>query len=54
MRHFLRHAYGTDLDGRRLAAQGERLRDASPAVEDALDSFDQFLIGALDAAQRGN
>ncbi len=54
MRHFLRHAYGTDLDGRRLAAQAERLRDASPAVEEALDSFDQFLVGALDAAQKGS
>jgi ribonuclease HepT-like protein len=52
MRHFLRHAYGAELDGRRLAAQAERLRDVAPAVEQALDAFDAFLAGAIDAARR--
>jgi hypothetical protein len=52
MRHFLRHAYGAELDGRRLAAQAERLHDVAPAVEQALDAFDAFLAGAIDAARR--
>ena len=52
MRHFLRHAYGADLDGRRLAPQAGRLRDVAPAVEQALDLFDQFLTRAIEAAGR--
>jgi hypothetical protein len=45
-RHFLRHAYGAELDGARLAAQGKRLQSVAPAVEQALDTFDRFLEAA--------
>lgn len=51
MRHFLRHAYGAELDAHRLAAQAVRLRTVAPAVEQALDAFDAFLASALDAAR---
>ncbi|MEO7096520.1 MAG: hypothetical protein ABI175_24895 [Polyangiales bacterium] len=43
MRHFLRHAYGSDLDGAKLTAQAARLRAVAPSVDAALDAFDGFL-----------
>jgi hypothetical protein len=49
IRHFLRHAYGADLDPNRLAAQGRRLRAVAPAVGQELDAFDAFLVQSLAA-----
>ena len=50
MRHFLRHAYGADLDGPKLGAQSARLRVVAPRVDTALDAFDTFLARAQAAA----
>ncbi len=46
-RHFVRHAYGADLDPDKVEAEARRLRTAAPGVEEALNAFDAFLIGAL-------
>lgn len=51
LRHWLRHAYGADLDAARLATQAHRLRAIAAATTMALDEFDAFLAGALDAAR---
>ena len=52
MRYFLRHAYGADLDARKLGEQASRLRDVAPAIDAAFDAFDRFLKDALAAAAR--
>jgi hypothetical protein len=52
-RHFLRHAYGADLDPAKLAEQANRLRGVAPAVDTALDAFDAFLAKAVIAAASG-
>jgi hypothetical protein len=49
-RHFVRHAYGVDLDAEKLGAEARRLRVAAPAVSKLLDAFDAFLDGAGRAA----
>ena len=46
LRHFLRHAYGADLDPARLAAQAARLRAISADIDAALERFDAFLASA--------
>jgi hypothetical protein len=52
-RHFLRHAYGSDLDPVKLAEQANRLRRVAPSIEAALDAFDAFLASAAVAATSG-
>ena len=42
-RHFVRHAYGVELDPSRLAIESARLRAVAPAVTRALDAFESFL-----------
>ncbi len=49
MRHFLRHAYGADLDARRLSEQAARLRAVAPRVGASLDAFERFLADAMKA-----
>ena len=51
-RHFLRHAYGADLDPGKLGEQANRLRSIAPAVDAAFDAFDAFLATAAAAATR--
>jgi hypothetical protein len=51
LRHFLRHAYGSELDASRLAVQAVRLRAMMPVVRQALDVFEEFLARALDVAR---
>lgn len=50
LRHFLRHAYGTDLDAQRLHVEAERLGVVAPTVARALDAFEVFLSRAMHAA----
>lgn len=50
LRHFLRHAYGADLDAAKLDAQATRLRGVATAVEAALDDFGRFLEAGQAAA----
>jgi hypothetical protein len=52
-RHFLRHAYGLELDPAKLAAQAARLRAVSAPLERSLDVFDDFLTKAVHATAAG-
>ncbi len=46
-RHFLRHAYGAELDARRLAEHSARIHTIAPAVERALGELERFLATAI-------
>jgi hypothetical protein len=48
-RHFLRHAYGLELDPPKLAAQAARLRAVAIPLQQSLDVFVAFLTQAIDA-----
>jgi hypothetical protein len=50
MRHFLRHAYGADLDTKKLGEHAARLRAVDGPVQTSLDAFVRFLADAMDAA----
>jgi hypothetical protein len=52
-RHFLRHAYGLELDPAKLASQAARLRAVAVPLERSLDAFDAFLARAIDATAKG-
>jgi hypothetical protein len=54
LRHFLRHAYGADLDEQRLRIEGDRLLKLTPIVTSALDAFEAFVSGAMHAASGGD
>jgi hypothetical protein len=51
-RHFLRHAYGAELDARKLAEHGARIAKVSERVERALDALDAFLRHSGEAAHK--
>jgi hypothetical protein len=53
-RHFVRHAYGAELDPEKLAAEGQRLRLLAPGVAQALEVFGGFLNRALQSAAGGS
>ena len=52
-RHFLRHAYGAELDPDRLAHNAERVLAIEPRVRDALDALDAFLRKVIDEVVKG-
>jgi hypothetical protein len=52
-RHFLRHAYGAELDARRLAENGARIRAIGPGVEHSLGELERFLAKAIAEATGG-
>ncbi len=53
LRHFLRHAYGANLDAQKLHIEAERLRAVAPTVARALDAFEVFVSQAMHAASGG-
>jgi hypothetical protein len=52
-RHFLRHAYGLELDPAKLGAHVTRLRAVAAPLEGALDGFEGFLTKAIEATVAG-
>jgi hypothetical protein len=52
-RHFLRHAYGTELDPDRLAHNAARIRAVDRPVREAMERFDAYLVKAIDEAVKG-
>jgi hypothetical protein len=49
-RHFLRHAYGAELDARRLAENAARIHAIGPVVERSLGELEGFLAKAIGEA----